>query len=90
MIEAVKQKVMASPAAQDTLQGALGVGMTATGTAGLAGKIELANDILSLCIAAVGLIIGIATAINVIYKARQNKFNFEQSVKYDGDDRRKD
>jgi len=88
MIEAVKQKVMASPAAQDTLQGALGVGMTATGTAGLAGKIELANDILSLCIAAVGLIIGIATAINVIYKAKQNKFNFEQSVKYDGDDRR--
>ena len=90
MIEAVKQKVMASPAAQDTLQGALGVGMTATGTAGLAGKIELANDILSLCIAAVGLIIGIATAINVIYKAKQNKFNFEQSVRYDGDDRRKD
>lgn len=89
MIEAVKQKVIASPAVQDTLQGALGVGMTATGTAGLAGKISLVNDIMSMCIAAIGIVIGIATAVNMIYKAKQNKFNYEQSVKYDGDDRRK-
>ena len=88
MIEHVKQKVMESPAVQDTLQGALGVGTMAVGGAGLAEKINLASSVLSLCIAAAGLVLTIATAVNVIYKARQNKFNYEQSVKYDGEDRR--
>lgn len=88
MIDHIKQKVMESHVVQDALPGVVGAGMTATGTAGLAGKIDLASDIMSLCLAAVGIVIGIATAVNMIYKAKQNKFNFEQSVKYDGEDRR--
>lgn len=89
MIEHARQKIMENPVAQDTLQGALAVGMTATGTAGLAGKIELANNIMSVCLSVVGAAVGIATFIHIIYKIKQSNFNYKQSVKYDGEDRRK-
>jgi hypothetical protein len=88
MIEHVKQKVMENPAVQDTLQGALGVGMTATGGAGLAGKIDLASSFLALGLSIGGIVVTVLTAINLYYKFKQRKFDYEQSIKYEGEDRR--
>ena len=88
MIEMMQRKVVASPAVQDTLQGALGVTMTATGTAGLAGKIDLASSVLALGLSIGGIVVTVLTAFNLYYKFKQRKFDYEQSVKYDGQDRR--
>lgn len=88
MIAFLNRRIAESPAAQDILQGVLTVGTAGTGIAIVEGWIDVASVVVKLLLGIVALVVSVISGLNLYYKYRQNKFNFEQSVKYDGEDRR--